>query len=89
MPKIKIGSKVKVTWEDHWEITNRSYTLEQIKERCAKPYTGEAIGYVVLNNRKILALATNYWPEDEHYDGSFFMIIKKNIVDLEVLDGRP
>jgi len=83
--RLKIGDHVKVTWEDHWEITQKAMTLAEVKEKCAKPYTGEAIGYVVLSNRKMLVLATNYWPEDEHYDGSFFMIIKKNITKVKVL----
>ena len=85
MAKLKIGDHVRVTWEDHWEITNTSMTLEQVKAKCDKPYVGKAIGYVVLSNRKILALATNYWPEDGKYDGSFFMVIKKNITEIRVL----
>ncbi len=88
MVKTKIGNHVKVTWEDHWEITNKAMTLEDIKAKCSAPYVGEAIGYVVLSNRKMLALATNYWPDDGHYDGSIFMIIKKNITNIKVLsDG--
>lgn len=86
--RLKIGDHVTVKWEDHWEITRESMTLEEIKEKCSEPLVGKATGYVVLNTRKVLVLATNYWESDKTFDGSIFTILKKCITEIRVLkDG--
>ena len=86
--RIKIGDHVKVTWEDHWEITGEAMTLSEIKEKCSKPCVGKATGFVMVNNRKVLVIVSNQWPDDDPptFDGSIFTIIKKNITELKVLD---
>ena len=85
MAQIKIGDHVRVEWEDHWHTTDEELTLEQIKKSHSKPYIGKASGVVVLNNRKVLVIASNYWPKSKTYDGSIFCIIKKCITNLKVL----
>ena len=84
---VRKGDTVKITWEDHWEITNKSMTLDKIKKECCKPYIGVATGEVVFQNKKVVVLASNHWPEDGHYDGSIFIILKKCITKVRHLNG--
>ena len=83
--KLKIGDHVRVTWEDHWHTTDSEHTLEEIKKKYSAPCIGEASGFVVLNNRKVLVIASNQWPKHKTYDGSIFCIIKKCITKLKVM----
>lgn len=87
MARLKIGTNVRIKWEDHWEITGEEMTLDEIKARCNKPYVGKATGFVVYFDRRMLVLASNYWEADKTYDGSIFCIMRKVITEMEVLDA--
>lgn len=84
--RFKIGDEVRVKWADHWEITGHEMTLDEIKKECSKPKIGKARGVVVLNNRQVVVLASNHWEEDKTYDGSIFIIVKKNILEAEFFE---
>lgn len=75
--------KVNVVWADHFGLEiNEPYELEEIEERL-KPCIRETIGYLVAENRRVIAVAGTKEEDGTWTEVNFFM--KRCVMKIEEL----
>ena len=78
--KVDDFPRITVKWADHYFVAE-DMTLEEIEDQCSKPLIGRYSGYLVFENKRMIAVAGNLWEEDtEDAIGPTMCIMKRSIV---------
>lgn len=75
---------VKIKWADHW-IDYGDQDMDEVLEKL-KPYYGEYVGYLIAENKQMIAIASNKWQNGDPSEVMYIM--KRAIVERKVLSSE-
>ena len=70
---------ITVKWADHF-FCSEDMTLEEIQETNSEPLIGSYTGYLVDENQRMIAIASNIWEEDDESGISPTMYIMRRAI---------
>jgi hypothetical protein len=87
MAKLKHGfPRATLTWADHFSDFEDGYSIEDIEKMMKKPAIRETSGYLVGENKRMVALAGTI--EEDGTCSEIFLCMRKCILDMEVEERK-